>query len=249
MKAVRTIAFSMALLPAAAYAQMTVPATGGNITITPIQHAGVQVEQGGKVIQVDPAQGDASKAKQADLVLITDIHGDHLNPDMVAKVRKQGAPVVVPDAVKTQAGDKLPAPVEVLANGQTKTVAGVNVEAVPLYNLQRGPSAGQLFHTKGRGNGYIVTLGGKRLYFAGDTECTPEMKALKNIDVAFIPMNLPYTMTPSEAADCVKTFKPKIAVPYHFQGQKPEEFQQALQGSGVDVRLLNWYPAGAGRGN
>src|SRR5262249_3475515 len=172
-----------------------------------------------------PAQGDASKAKQADLVLITDIHGDHLNPDMVAKVRKQGAPVVVPDAVKTQAGDKLPAPVEVLANGQTKTVAGVNIEAVPMYNLQRGPSAGQLFHTKGRGNGYIVTLGGKRLYFAGDTECTPEMKALKNIDVAFIPMNLPYTMTPSEAADCVKTFKPKIAVPYHFQGQKPEEFQ------------------------
>jgi L-ascorbate metabolism protein UlaG (beta-lactamase superfamily) len=115
-----------------------------------------------------------------------------------------------------------------------------------MYNLTRGPSAGQLFHTKGRGNGYIVTLGGKRLYFAGDTECTAEMKALKNIDAAFIPMNLPYTMTPAEAADCVKAFKPKIAYPYHFQGQKPEEFLEALRGSGVDVRILNWYPATPG---
>jgi len=110
-----------------------------------------------------------------------------------------------------------------------------------MYNLQRGPSAGQLFHTKGRGNGYIVTLGGKRVYFAGDTECTSEMKALKNIDVAFIPMNLPYTMPPSEAVECVKAFKPKVAIPYHYQGQKPEEFEGALKGSGVEVRLLKWY--------
>jgi L-ascorbate metabolism protein UlaG (beta-lactamase superfamily) len=220
-----------------------VEATGGNITITPIQHASVQVEHAGKVIQVDPAQGDLSKAKQADLVLITDIHGDHMSPDGVAKVRKAGAPVVMPAAVQTQAADKIPAPVEVLANG------GVSVEAVPMYNLQRGPAAGQLFHTKGRGNGYVVTLGGKRIFFAGDTECVPEIKALKNIDVAFMPMNLPYTMPPSEAADCVKAFKPKVVYPYHFQGQKPEEFQQALAGSGVEVRILNWYPAaGAGRG-
>jgi L-ascorbate metabolism protein UlaG (beta-lactamase superfamily) len=157
-------------------------------------------------------------------------------------------PVVMPAAVHSDAtGAKIPAPIEVLANGQTKTVAGVSIEAVPMYNLQRGPSAGQLFHTKGRGNGYIVTLGGKRLYFAGDTECTTEMKALKNIDVAFIPMNLPYTMPPSEAADCVKAFKPKIVIPYHYQGQKPEEFQAAVKGSGVEVRLLNWYPQAAGK--
>ena len=110
-----------------------------------------------------------------------------------------------------------------------------------MYNLQRGPSAGQLFHTKGRGNGYVVTLGGKRLYFAGDTECTPEMKALKNIDVAFIPMNLPFTMPPAEAAECAKTFVPKVAIPYHYQGQNPQEFQAALKGSGVEVRLLKWY--------
>jgi len=220
-----------------------VPATGGDITITPFQHASLQVEQGGKVIQVDPAQCDFARAKPGDLVLITDIHGDYLSPENIVKVRKPGAPVVMPAAVQTQAGDKIPAPVEVLANGQTKTVAGINVEAVPMYNLQRGPAAGQLFHTKGRGNGYIVTLGGKRVYFAGDTECTPEIKALKNIDVAFIPMNLPYTMPPAEAAECVKAFKPAIVYPYHFQGQKTEEFEAALKGSGIEVRVLNWYPA------
>jgi L-ascorbate metabolism protein UlaG (beta-lactamase superfamily) len=244
------LAGALVAMPALAFAQNTVPATGGTITFTPLQHATVQVEFGGKVIQVDPAQGDASKAKPGDLVLVTDIHGDHLNPEMLAKVRKSGAPVVMPESVRAQAGDKIPAPVEVLANGQKKTVAGVEIEAVPMYNLQRGPAAGQLFHTKGRGNGYILTLGGKHVYFAGDTECTPEMKALKNIDVAFIPMNLPYTMPPAEAAECVKAFKPAVVYPYHFQGQKTEEFQEALKGSGIDVRVLNWYPAApAGRGN
>ena len=205
----------------------------------------MQVEQGGKVIQVDPAQGDFSKAKPATSCSSPTFTGDHLNAADIALVRKAGAPVVMPAAVQQTAGDKIPAPIEVLANGQTKTVAGVSIEAVPMYNLP-GPS--EQFHTKGRGNGYIVTLGGKRMYIAGDTACTPEMKALKNIDVAFIPMNLPYTMTPAEAADCVKVFKPKVAIPYHFQGQKPEDFSSALKGSGVEVRILNWYPAaGAGR--
>jgi L-ascorbate metabolism protein UlaG (beta-lactamase superfamily) len=251
MKGLTGFVIALAFAPAVAIAQSnTVPAANGPITFTPLQHATVQVEWNGHVIQVDPAQGDASKAKPGDLVLVTDIHGDHLNPDMLAKVRKSGAPVVMPEAVRAQAGDKIPAPIEVLANGQKKDVAGVGIEAVAMYNLSRGPAAGQLFHTKGRGNGYIVTLGGKRVYFAGDTECTPEMKALKNIDVAFIPMNLPYTMPPSEAADCVKAFKPAVVFPYHFQGQKPEEFQQALKGSNIDVRILNWYPAApAGRGN
>ena len=248
MRSVPAIALSMGLLASIVLAQEMVPATGGNITITPFQHASLQLEHAGNVIQIDPAQGDLSKAKPGDLVLITDIHGDHLSPDNLAKVRKAGAPVVMPEAAKTQVAGKVAEPVEVMANGQTKTVAGVSIEAVPMYNLQRGPAAGQLFHPKGRGNGYIVTLGGKRIYIAGDTECTPEMKALTNIDVAFLPMNLPYTMTPAEAADCAKVFKPKVVYPYHFMGQKPEEFQAALQGSGVEVKLLNWYPAAAGRG-
>jgi L-ascorbate metabolism protein UlaG (beta-lactamase superfamily) len=210
----------------------------GEITLTPIMHASLQLEYGGKVIQVDPtSQGDYSKAKQADLILVTDIHGDHLDPAAISRIRKAGAPVVAPAAAAQQIENAT-----VLANGESKTVAGINLEAVPMYNLQRGPAQGQLFHTKGRGNGYILTLGDKRVYIAGDTECTPEMRALKNIDIAFIPMNLPYTMPPSEAAECVKAFKPKVVYPYHYRGQKTEEFKAALAGEPIEVRLLNWYP-------
>ena len=227
-----------ALVAAAALQPDTIPAAGGSLQITPNAHASVQIEYAGKVIQVDPAQADLSNARQADLVLITDIHGDHLDPSSMAKVRKAGAPVVIPAAAKDRVPDGT-----VIANGETKTVAGIAVEAVAMYNLQRGPAAGQLFHDKGRGNGYVVSLGGKRIYFAGDTECTPEMRALKNIDVAFIPMNLPYTMTPAEAAECARAFKPKIVYPYHYRGQKPEEFAAALKGEPIEVRLRNWYPA------
>jgi L-ascorbate metabolism protein UlaG (beta-lactamase superfamily) len=248
MKVVAGLVLAMSLAPLTASAQNnSIPTANGPVVFTPFQHATVQVEWNGRIIQVDPAQGDLSKAKPGDLVLVTDIHGDHLNSEMLAKVRKSGAPVVMPEAVRAQEGTKIPAPVTVLANGDKKDVAGISIEAVPMYNLTRGPAPGQLFHTKGRGNGYILSLGGKRVYFAGDTECTAEMKALKNIDVAFIPMNLPYTMTPAEAADCVKTFKPAIVYPYHYQGQKPEEFRDALKGSGIDVRLLEWYPAAPAR--
>jgi L-ascorbate metabolism protein UlaG (beta-lactamase superfamily) len=211
----------------------------GDITITPITHASFQIEYGGKVIHVDPTSpGDYSRARQADLILITHDHPDHLDPAAIARVRKQGAPVVAPQA----AAAKIENPT-VMANGETKTVAGISIEAVPMYNLQRGPSPGQFFHPKGRGNGYILTLGGKRLYIAGDTECTPEMRALNNIDIAFIPMNLPYTMPPTEAAECVKAFRPKVVYPYHYRGQNPEEFKAALKGEPIDVRLLNWYPS------
>jgi L-ascorbate metabolism protein UlaG (beta-lactamase superfamily) len=211
--------------------------TEGDIQITPITHASVQIEYGGKVIHVDPtSQGDYSKAKQADLILVTDIHQDHLDPAAISKIRKGGAPVVAPSAAAPKIENAT-----VMANGESKTVAGIALEAVPMYNLQRGPEPGLLFHDKGRGNGYILTLGGKRVYLAGDTECTPEMRALKNIDIAFLPMNLPYTMPPSEAADCAKAFKPKVVYPYHHRGQNPDEFKSALAGEPIEVRLLNWY--------
>jgi L-ascorbate metabolism protein UlaG (beta-lactamase superfamily)/pimeloyl-ACP methyl ester carboxylesterase/sugar lactone lactonase YvrE len=225
----------------AAPSQTTVAARDGAITITPFMHASVQIEYGGLVIQVDPAMGDIASAKAADLVLVTDIHEDHLNPARIEKLRKTGAPVVVPAAVQRDAGGQIPAPLEVLANGRTRTVAGITVEAVPMYNLQR-KFGDEPFHTKGRGNGYVVTLGGKRLYFAGDTECVPEIKALKNIDVAFLPMNVPFTMPPEETAACAKAFKPTIVVPYHFQGQNTGELVTALNGTGIEVRVLNWYP-------
>ena len=216
----------------------TIQGSGGPITIQPIMHAAVQVRYGNQVITVDPTTmgGDYSALPKADIVLVTDIHGDHLDPATVGKASKPNATVVAPSAAAAQLKGAT-----VIANGETKTINGVSIEAVPMYNLQRGPSAGQLFHTKGRGNGYVVTVGGKRLYFAGDTECVPEMKALKNIDVAFIPMNLPYTMPPSEAAECVKAFKPKIAYPYHYMGSDLKQFEDALKGSGVEVRVRDWY--------
>jgi L-ascorbate metabolism protein UlaG (beta-lactamase superfamily) len=128
-----------------------------------------------------------------------------------------------------------------LANGETKTMGAFTIEAVPMYNLTRGPSPGKFYHDKGRGNGYIVSYGGLRVYIAGDTEGTPEMRALKNIDVAFVPMNLPYTMTAGEAADAVKAFHPKVVYPFHYRGTDTKVFAKALTGTGIDVRLRDWY--------
>jgi L-ascorbate metabolism protein UlaG (beta-lactamase superfamily) len=131
---------------------------------------------------------------------------------------------------------------QVIANGEKKKVGDFEVEAVPMYNLTRGPQPGAFFHTKGRGNGYILTLGGKRLYFSGDTEAIPEMRALKNIDIAFVCMNLPYTMTPEEAASAVKDFRPKVVYPYHYRGSDTKAFAAALAAEkGIEVRLREWY--------
>jgi L-ascorbate metabolism protein UlaG (beta-lactamase superfamily) len=214
-----------------------IPATGGEITITPLNHATLQIAQGSHVIDVDPvAQANFGSLPAPTIILVTDIHGDHLDPAAVAKRKGASTTVVAPAA----AAAKLTG-ATVLANGETKTIDAVTIEAVPMYNLQRGPQTGQVFHEKGRGNGYVLTLGGRRIYIAGDTECTPEMKGLSNIDVAFLPMNLPYTMTPAEAAGCAKAFRPKIVYPYHYRGQKPEVFAEALKGSDVEVRLRDWY--------
>lgn len=239
MPIVRSAGVALGLFAALAAAAPPdpVPAQGGNITITPIDHATVEVAHAGTVVLVDPvAQGTYSGLPAPDVILVTDIHGDHLDPATVAKVRKAGTRIVAPAA----AALRLPGAI-VMANGETRDVDGVRIEAVPMYNLTRGPAPGERYHTKGRGNGYIVTLGGRRVYFAGDTECTPEMRALTNIDVAFVPMNLPYTMPPSEAAGCVKAFKPRIVYPYHYRGSDLQAFASALQGTGIEVRLRNWY--------
>ncbi|MBI3933639.1 MAG: MBL fold metallo-hydrolase [Acidobacteria bacterium] len=212
--------------------------TAGELRITPLNHASLMLEFAGKVIQVDPVSAaDRAGLRQADLILITDIHGDHMDRAMIDKLKKSGTVVLAPAAVQ-----KTITEAQTIANGEKKTVAGIEIEAVPMYNLTRGPAAGQVFHDKGRGNGYILTLGGKRLYLSGDTECIPEMKALGNIDIAFICMNLPYTMTPGEAAGCAKEFRPKIVYPYHHRGSDAQEFANALQGTpGVEVRIRPWY--------
>jgi len=186
------------------------------------------------------------------LILVTDIHEDHFDPQVIRMVGGPATVVVGPSVVSSKF-----AGAGALANGQTKTVDGVTFEAVPMYNLKTEQGMDEPFHTKGRGNGYIVTLDGKRFYFAGDTACTPEMKTLKNIDVAFLPMNLPFTMSSADAVECAKAFRPKIVYPYHYLGddaQGPEDFEKALSGSGIEVRRRDWYlgvplmhrPAGRG---
>jgi L-ascorbate metabolism protein UlaG (beta-lactamase superfamily) len=232
------------LVAAGAPAQMARPAqtfdsSAGPVKITPVYHASLEIEAGGKTIIVDPAKpANFNGLPQADLILITDIHGDHLDPDLIKAESKADTTIIAPAAVaKTVTGAK------VINNGEKTTWGAWTIEAVPMYNLTRGPAAGKLFHDKGRGNGYILTYGGKRFYFSGDTEAIPEMKALKNIDVAFVCMNLPYTMTPEEAADAVKAFHPKVAIPYHYKGQDTAAFKKALEGTGIEVRLLEWYPS------
>jgi L-ascorbate metabolism protein UlaG (beta-lactamase superfamily) len=200
-------------------------------------HASLMMEFGGKIIHVDPwSQADFTGLPQADVIIITDVHPDHEDRAAIDKLKKPGTVIIAPKAVAADITEA-----QTISNGEKKTIAGLDLEAVPMYNLQRGPQPGMLFHDKGRGNGYILTLGGKRIYLAGDTECTAEMKALKNIDVAFIPMNLPYTMPPSEAAECARVFQPKIAYPYHFRDSDPQEFADALKGTGVEVRIRKWY--------
>jgi L-ascorbate metabolism protein UlaG (beta-lactamase superfamily) len=232
----KTLAFlflaATTLLAAAAEEFST---SAGTLQIIPIQHASLLVKAGGKVLYVDPAQGTYDGLPPADYILITDIHGDHMAPAIVDKLKKPSTVIVAPKVV----AEKFPGAL-VMANGDTKTVGDFKIEAVPMYNLK--PAAdGQIYHEKGRGNGYVLTYGGKRFYFAGDTEGTPEMRALKNIDVAFIPMNLPYTMTPQAAADAVRAFHPAVVYPYHYRGQDTKVFAKELEGTGIDVRLRDWY--------
>ena len=228
----------------------TIPATGGNIELTPMTHAHVQIEFGGKVIHVDPTnQSNLATAKPADIILVTDIHGDHMDPAAIDKIKKPSTIFVAPNALAGKFSGKT----EILKNGETRTIDGVSIMAVGSYNLTRGPAAGQLFHDKGRGNGYVLTLGGKRIYLSGDTECVPEIKALTNIDVAFVTMNLPFTMPPDEAAACVKAFRPRIVYPYHYRQANLEpvaknqtDFVAAMKGfAGVEVRTPDFYPAAA----
>jgi L-ascorbate metabolism protein UlaG (beta-lactamase superfamily) len=215
------------------------PTSKGELGVTPIHHATMLLEVAGKAIYVDPVAKDASYVglPKADIVLVTDIHPDHMDPDGLAMVKKDGTVVVGPPAV----GEKMPLTVT-LKNGEKKDFGDINVEAVPMYNLTRGPAAGKLFHDKGRGNGYVLAVGGKRVYIAGDTECTPEMRALTNIDVAFVCMNLPYTMPPHEAAECVTAFEPKVVFPYHFKGSNLDEFEKPVKSTGkIEVRIRSWY--------
>ncbi len=209
----------------------------GDLEIVPITHASLILKWEGKTVHVDPwSKGDYQGQPQADLILVTDIHGDHMDAEQISKVSKTGTVVIAPAAVQQTIKQA-----RILNNGEQTTVMGIQIQAVPMYNLKRGPEAGKLYHTKGRGNGYILTFGDRRIYISGDTECIPEMKDLKDIDAAFVCMNLPYTMTPEEAAGCVNAFKPEVVYPYHYRDSDMDAFKRAVTAPGVKVELLDWY--------
>jgi L-ascorbate metabolism protein UlaG (beta-lactamase superfamily) len=216
----------------------------GTIFVHPIQHATFVLRYKGLTIYVDPVGGrDRFKEFPApELILITDIHGDHADRKTVEAVRKEGTTIVAPPAVANLLAG-IPR-VQVLENGETTEIAGVKIEAIPMYNITPDRMK---FHPKGRGNGYVVTLGGKRIYISGDTEDIQEMRQLKAIDAAFVCMNLPFTMTVEQAADAVLEFKPKIVYPYHYRGREGfsdvGKFKELVsKDPSLEVRLLNWYP-------
>lgn len=219
----------------------------GPLTVQPLRHASLILTINNITIYADPSGADLYKGQKApDIILITDIHGDHFDPKTLDAVIQANTWLIVPQVV----ADKLPnadkAHLIVLKNGEQKTVSGISISAIPMYNLPESPTA---MHTKGRGNGYVLGIGGKNIYLSGDTQGIPEMRSLKNIDVAFICMNLPYTMDVKEAADAVLAFKPKIVYPYHYRGQNGlsdiNQFKTLVEAGDkhIEVRLRNWYPA------
>lgn len=211
----------------------------GDLVIQPIAHATLAMGWNGSTIYVDPV-GDAgqfSDLPSPDLILITDIHGDHLSAETLEAVVADDTVIVAPAAVVEQLPESLQARAETLANGEETSLLDLNLEAIPMYNLTEDRLG---FHEKGRGNGYVVTMGGTRVYLSGDTEDIPEMRALENIDVAFVCFNLPYTMTEAQAADAVNDFRPRIVYPYHYQGSDFDLFASMVD-EGIDVRSGAWY--------
>lgn len=217
-----------------------------NIIVKPISHGTLVLEHNNTVVYVDPVGGKAAfeGQKSPNLILITDIHGDHFSLETLKALDLKNTILVAPEVVVDQLPRSISRIIIKLDNGESYTPEGYFVEAIPMYNLRKEALK---FHTKGRGNGYVITLGGERIYISGDTEDIPEMRALKNIDIAFICMNLPYTMTEEKAASAVIEFKPKQVYPYHYRGTKGlsdiSKFKNLVNAgdSTIDVILKEWY--------
>jgi L-ascorbate metabolism protein UlaG (beta-lactamase superfamily) len=218
----------------------TIRTSKGELRITPIYHGSVMLEFDGKVIHVDPwSKADFTGFPPADLIVITHTHQDHLDRTMVDKLHKPETIIVGPPAVIDTLNCAPACGIaEAISDSEHRTVMGIDIQGVPMYNIAFGSGPGKPYHHKGIGSGYILTFGDTRVYFSGDTECTPEIKALKNITVAFLSMNPPRTEPPAEAAACVKAFKPKIIYPYHYRGSNLDEFSGPLKDApGVEVRI------------
>ncbi len=216
--------------------------TKGPLIIQPVFHGTVVFTWDGKTIYIDPYGGVKAfqGIERPDLVIITDVHGDHMNLETLQGLEIAGVPLVVPKAVADKLPDAMKDKSVVIGNGEKTSQAGIDIEAIPMYNL---PEAADSRHPKGRGNGYVLTFGDKRIYISGDTEDIPEMRALKNIDVAFVCMNGP-TMDVKQAASAVVAFKPRIVYPFHHRGSDIADFRDlVLDNDGtIEVRLRNWYP-------
>jgi L-ascorbate metabolism protein UlaG (beta-lactamase superfamily) len=245
-----TFALLLLMISAPLWAQLPaadeIKTSKGPLKIQPLNHATLALTWNGKMIYADPYGGAKTFAGIAtpDLIVITDIHGDHFDPSTLDVLDLSKAIIVAPQAVIDKMSDKLKANTVALGNGQTISKLDISITAIPMYNL---PEAADAKHTKGRGNGYVLKFGDKTLYISGDTAGVPEMRALKNIDVAFVCMNLPYTMDVLEAASAVLDFKPKIVYPYHYRGANgfsdTEAFKKLVNegNKSVDVRLRDWY--------
>jgi len=218
-----------------------------NIKVIPIEHATAVMEWEDITIYIDPVGGiEAFKGqKQPDLILITDIHGDHFSLETLEALHTEKAKIIVPQAVAERIPTEFTPQLDILGNGESKERYGIMVEAIPMYNLR---DEAKQFHVVGRGNGYVLNIGEERIYFSGDTEDIPEMRALKNVDKAFICMNLPYTMTVERAADAVLEFKPKEVYPYHYRGRPNvsdvSKFKEFVNNGNPDIEVvqLDWYP-------
>lgn len=216
------------------------------VVIHPISHGSLVIEFGEDMIYIDPVgeNGDFKGLKKPSIILITDIHGDHLNLETLQEISDSTLTLVVPDAVNKRLNNNIKGKRMVINNGEVKTFNGIKIEAIPMYNLREEALK---FHEKGRGNGYVITLGKERIYISGDTEDIPEMRALKNIDKAFVCMNLPWTMTIDKAADAVLEFKPKEVYPYHYRGTEGlsdiESFKSMVNSKNnkIKVTLMDWY--------
>ena len=242
----------MAVASVNIYAQnaplQTIETNSGSLQIQPITHATFVMIYNNKTFYVDPTGGASAFTGMAkpDVIVITDIHGDHCDPKTVDAIKTPNTIFIVPKAVAELLPGVDRSKLVILNNGQTTEKEGVSITAIPMYNL---PEDAESRHTKGRGNGYVINFGGKNVYISGDTEDIPEMRQLKNIDVAFVCMNLPYTMDINQAASAVLEFKPKIVYPYHYRGQgglaDVNAFKKLVNegNKNIDVRLINWYPS------
>lgn len=238
MKIILAAALSLAVLAAgtaSGFESEALDKSSGSLEITFIGHGTLMFRFEGRVIHVDPwtQLADYGKLPKADLVLVTHEHRDHLDLKAIEAVRKEGTVVIASEVAAKQ----IPGAVA-MKNDDSGTWQGIPVEAVPAYNLIHMRSPGVPYHPKGQGNGYIITFASKRVYIAGDTENTPEMKALKNIYAAFLPMNLPFTMTPEMVADAAKAFRPKILYPYHYGDTDVQKLVVLLKDEkGIEVRI------------